>query len=79
MKTTVELPDSLARRARQVARDQGTTLRELIDAGLRHEIDRRTAGPARPAFRFRTVGGSGLRPGVVPADLIELASGLPPS
>jgi hypothetical protein len=73
MKTTVDLPDALANRAREVARQQGVTLRELVAAGLRAELDRRRARPSqRPAFRFRTVGGSGLRAGVTPGALVEL-------
>ncbi|MBA3278072.1 MAG: DUF2191 domain-containing protein [Geodermatophilaceae bacterium] len=73
MKTTIELPDSLARRAKELARAQGVTLREVIEAGLRAELDRRSA-PAPPVdFRFRTVGGSGLREGIELTDLREHA------
>lgn len=73
MKTTIELPDSLAAAAREVARAQGTTLREVIEAGLRAELDRRSQpAPARP-FRFRTVGGHGLQAGIDPRDLREHA------
>ena len=73
MKTTVEISDGLAARAKQEARAQGVTLRELIEAGLRAELDRR-AKPGDPQpFRFRTVGGAGLRPGVNAEDLRELA------
>ena len=35
MKTTVEIADSLAEEARRLAAREGTTLRELIEAGLR--------------------------------------------
>lgn len=73
MKTTIELPDALARRAKQVAREQGVTLREVIEAGLRAELDRRTHESQPAAFRFRTVSGSGLRPGIDPQDLRERA------
>lgn len=73
MKTTIDLPDALAAHAKQAARDAGITLRELIEAGLRAEIDRRTH-PRQPVpFRFHTVGGGGLRPGVEPSELRELA------
>jgi len=73
MKTTIELPDGLARRARQVALRQGVSLREVIEAGLRAELDRRTAPPAAAEFRFRTVGGAGLHPGVEPSQLRDRA------
>jgi len=40
MKTTVEIPDPLLEAARQVARQSGTTLRALIELGLREAISR---------------------------------------
>lgn len=61
MKTTVELPDALVREAQEVARVEGTTLRNLVEDGLRVALERRRAG-----FRFQlpdvSVGGNGLRP-----------------
>jgi len=73
MKTTIELRDGLAHQARQVAREQGVSVRELIEAGLRAELARRTTPPAAVEFRLRTVGGSGLRPEVDPSQLRERA------
>lgn len=35
MKTTVNLPDELLREAQELARREGTTLRQLIETGLR--------------------------------------------
>jgi hypothetical protein len=50
MKTTIELPDALFAAAKQQAVADGTTLRALIEAGLRHVLDDR----ARAAeFRLR--------------------------
>lgn len=61
MKTTVELPDALVREAQEVARAEGTTLRTLVEDGLRVALERRQAGT-----RFRlpdaSVDGHGLRP-----------------
>lgn len=61
MKTTVELPDALVREAQEVARADGTTLRNLVEDGLRVALERRRAGS-----RFRladlSVTGNGLRP-----------------
>ncbi|MDP3071523.1 MAG: hypothetical protein Q8N18_14635 [Opitutaceae bacterium] len=45
MKTTIELPDPLFRRAKVVAAQRGTTLRGLVIEGLRHV----TVGPAAAA------------------------------
>ncbi len=73
MKTTIELPDSLAHRAKAVARKHNLTLRELVTEGLRAQLDRMSA-PTEPAqFRFRTVGGAGLKPGVAAETLTERA------
>jgi hypothetical protein len=62
MKTTVDIADPLIREARKLAADQGTTLRALVEQGLRHVIaERRT----KPGFRLRDAsfkGGKGLRP-----------------
>ncbi len=39
MRTTIELPDSLLKRAKIAAVERGTTLRELIGAALARELD----------------------------------------
>lgn len=77
MKTTIELPDELARRAKQVARDQQMSLKDLVAEGLRAEIERATSGPMETEFRFRTVSGSGLRSDVSPRTLTDRAYDLP--
>jgi hypothetical protein len=79
MKTTIELPDGLAAEAKQLARERNSTLRELVVAGLRAEIDRRRSGARARKLRFPTAGGSGLRPGVDARRLHEYAYDLPPS
>lgn len=76
MKTTIELPDSLAREAKVLARDQGVTLRQLMIEGLRLELERRSA-EHRVDFEFPTVRGNGLQAGVELADLSRLAYDLP--
>lgn len=40
VKTTVELNDALYRAAKKMAVDRGTSLREMIEAGLRREMER---------------------------------------
>jgi hypothetical protein len=61
MKTTVDIPDSLLAEAKEMAAREGTTLRALVESGLRSVLDRR-----RQAERFRlrdaSVDGRGLRP-----------------
>ncbi|WP_239328524.1 type II toxin-antitoxin system VapB family antitoxin [Frankia sp. CiP3] len=61
MKTTVDLPEVLVREAQDVARAEGTTLRNLVEEGLRAALERR-----RSASQFRlpdaSVNGNGLRP-----------------
>ena len=63
MKTTVEIPQTLLDEARQLASQEGTTLRALVEEGLRRIIaERRRTG----AFRLRkaTFKGTGLQAGM---------------
>ena len=73
MKTTIELPDALAREAKALAHEQGVTLRELVVDGLRSELERRGNASVRVDFQFPTYGGDGLRPGIDWADAVELS------
>jgi hypothetical protein len=75
MKTTVDLPDGLARRAKEIARAHHISLRELVTEGLRHEVERLSAPGQQPDFRFGTVSGEGLREDVPPGTLTERAYG----
>ena len=64
MKTTVDIDDHLLTRAKDAARKRKTTLRRLIEEGLRHELSQR---PKQKRFRLRDAsfkGGGGLQPGV---------------
>ena len=69
MKTTVELPDDLMVAAKKRAAESRSTLRELMERGLRRELrGRGRARPAaRPAIRWVTVKG-GLPRGLDLAD-----------
>ena len=62
MKTTVEIPDALLDEARRVAAREGTTVRALVEEGLRRALAQRTAGTFR--LRRATFKGQGLQPGV---------------
>ncbi|MBI2317174.1 MAG: DUF2191 domain-containing protein [Betaproteobacteria bacterium] len=59
MKTTVEISDALLSEARKVARREGTTVKILIEQGLRHAVSQRKL---RRPFRLRkaTFKGKGL-------------------
>lgn len=71
MKTTIEIPDPLLEEARKVAAAEGSSVRALVEAGLRRVlVDKRR----RSGFRLRkvTFGGSGLQPGVSAAAFNDL-------
>jgi hypothetical protein len=59
MKTTVELPEALLREARRVALRERTTLRALIERGLRSVLGRRGGG-GRFSLRAASFRGDGL-------------------
>lgn len=61
MKTTIELPDPLLDAVRTLAARTGTTLRALVEAGLRRTL---AEHEAQSTFRIsdRSVEGRGLQP-----------------
>ncbi len=63
MKTTVEIADELFADAREAARQGGTTLRELVEEGLRLSLARRRH-PASYRWPDLSFGGEGLQPGI---------------
>lgn len=76
MKTTIDIPDALAEQAKNTARRDGATLRELVVAGLRSEIARREAAQD-VGFHFPTASGEGLVADVAADAVIDLSYGLP--
>jgi hypothetical protein len=64
MKTTLELPDDLFVAAKQRAAHERTTLRAIVERGLRAQLTpaRKTSG-SRPKLRWVTVDG-GLPSGI---------------
>ncbi len=63
MKTTVEIPDALLAEAKRVAARQDTTVRALMEQGLRQVV---RARKNRTTHRLRQASfrGEGLQPGV---------------
>jgi hypothetical protein len=61
MKTTLDISDPLLRDARKIAAQEGTTLRALVEQGLRQVV---AIKKRRTPFRLRkvTFRGRGLRP-----------------
>lgn len=64
MKITVNISDSLLEEARKVAVRDKTTVKDLIDRGLRKILAERKS---TPVFRLRDASfkGQGLQPGVI--------------
>lgn len=61
MKTTVEISDPLLRAARELALEEGVTLRTIIERGLRKVMTEKA--PNEPfTLRDASVGGQGLQP-----------------
>lgn len=61
MKTTVELPDDLLERSKAIARRENSTLKALIEEGLRLALRERMRKPAAP-FTVQPFRGDGLSP-----------------
>lgn len=75
MKTTIDLPDELASAAKRLAHDQHVSLRELVVAGLRSEVERRREAPAAD-FHFPSFAGHGLVADLDPTEVLERSYGL---
>lgn len=67
MKTTVELPDELMIEVKKAAAERRTTIRALVERGLRRELAAVPEAPSRPRIRWITVDG-GVAPGLDVAD-----------
>jgi hypothetical protein len=71
MKTTVEISDPLLEQAKELASEQGLTLRNLIENGFRSVIASHASSTSKP-FKLRDgsfKGRGGLQPGVNWSDL----------
>ena len=78
MKTTLDIADPLLSQARKIAAREGTTLRALVEQGLRQVVEEKK----RPGKKFKLrdasfKGGGGLRPELKDAtweQILEIAS-----
>lgn len=61
MKTTIDVADALLAEAKRVASREGTTLRALVETGLREVLHQRRR-PQRFELRDAGVDGDGVRP-----------------
>jgi mRNA-degrading endonuclease RelE of RelBE toxin-antitoxin system len=61
MKTTIQIPDSLLKEARRLANEEQTTLKALMEEGLRRIVSERKH-KARFKLRKSTFRGKGLQP-----------------
>jgi hypothetical protein len=64
MKTTIDIADSLLRRAKRLAAKEGTTLREIVEGALRDRLERSEDSEASATLQTHTFQGRGLQPGL---------------
>lgn len=72
MKTTVEISDTLFESARRLAAQRHTTMRSLIEEGLRSVLQAHRDRPRQFALRDASVGGEGLADGVDLGDWAQM-------
>ena len=68
MKTTVEIADPVLNEARKLAANEGTTLRALVEQGLRQVISESRKRKKPSAYRPVIFNGHGLQPEFQDAD-----------
>ncbi len=71
MKTTIQIPDSLLKEARKLANEEHTTLKSLMEEGLRRIVAERKR---RGRFKLRkaTFKGKGLQPHLGGATWVQI-------
>lgn len=68
MKTTIDIADSLLLQAKDTCKREGTTLRELVETGLRATLQQRSAKTKPFVLRDASFKGEGLQPGIREGD-----------
>jgi len=72
MRTSIDIPDPLFRRAKKLARERGTTLKDLLLEGLRRAVEpERSRGTHR--MKDRSFGEGGLVEGLAWSDSERMA------
>ena len=64
IKTTIEIADSLLAEARRIAAREGSTVRALVESGLRSELAQRRKRGQPFVLRRASFKGKGLQPGL---------------
>ena len=62
MKTTIQIPDSLLKEAKKLANEKHTTLKAVIEEGLRRILSERKKRHGGFRLRRATFKGNGLQP-----------------
>jgi hypothetical protein len=62
MKTTIEIADSLLEEAKAIAAEEGTTVRALVESGLRWRVAEHRAHYAAFTLSDEAFGGEGIAP-----------------
>ena len=64
MKTTLEIPDALFKKLKELAAARGTSLKALVESALRQMLGKETRGRQRYRLRKHTFRGKGLQHGL---------------
>ncbi len=72
MKTTIDIPEPLLRRAKALAQRQNRTLRDMVEAGLRRELSDTQASLGQFRLRDASVQGNGLSPSLHGSSFSEI-------
>jgi hypothetical protein len=67
MRTSIDMPDALLAKAKAIARQRGSTLRELVIEGLRNVLEKQAKAP-RFRLRDASFGKGGLADGLDETD-----------
>jgi predicted transcriptional regulator len=78
MRTTVEISDALAKKVRALMHKRNTSMRALIEEGLRKVVEEGARQESRFRLRDASAGGDGLADGVKELDWETMSRALYP-